>query len=85
MSKINIDKSYNICCNVLRMNNLADVVKSNRRSRGWTQEQLARNLGVTLHTVQRWESGRTQPSPLAMEKLRALFNDSYNPNQLRLV
>ncbi|MFQ5702047.1 MAG: helix-turn-helix domain-containing protein [Acidobacteriota bacterium] len=30
----------------------------------WTQERLAKELGVTLRTVQRWEAGQ-DPSPLA--------------------
>jgi transcriptional regulator with XRE-family HTH domain len=48
---------------------MADRIKKLRKSKGWSQEQLARSLGVALNTVQRWEMGKTKPSPLAREKL----------------
>lgn len=32
-----------------------------REARGWTQAQLAQAIGTTQQTVQRWESGQTDP------------------------
>lgn len=32
-----------------------------RRSKGWTQEELAERTGITVRTVQRLESGQTAP------------------------
>ena len=66
------------------MTKLADQIKQCRIRKEWTQEQLARNIGVSLNTVQRWESGKTKPSPLAMEKLQKVFEDVLEGNQLRL-
>lgn len=43
-------------------------VKRARTSRGWTQEQLADRLGVSIHTVQSWEQGR-RPVPAMAERL----------------
>lgn len=63
---------------------LGDKVKHCRNIKGWTQEQLARNLGVSWNTVQRWESGKTSPSPLAMEKLQELLKDVLEREQLKL-
>lgn len=38
------------------------------RSRlGLSQEKLAVNLGVSFNTVNRWENGRSKPSPMAMK------------------
>ena len=37
-----------------------------------TQEALARKLGVTSHTVKRWEKGTHRPSQLALRELARL-------------
>jgi transcriptional regulator with XRE-family HTH domain len=66
------------------MAKLAAKIKECRMLKGWTQEQLAHNIGVTLNTVQRWESGKTIPSPLAMEKLEKLLEDVLGREQLRM-
>jgi putative transcriptional regulator len=68
-------------CNVTK---LAHKIRQCRDLKGWTQEQLARNIGVSLNTVQRWESGKTRPSPLAMEKLQELLADVLEGDQLRM-
>jgi transcriptional regulator with XRE-family HTH domain len=66
------------------MTRLVDKIRYCRTSKGWTQEQLARNIGVSLNTVQRWESGKTRPSPLALEKLQGLLEDVLKGEQLRM-
>ncbi|WP_407560253.1 helix-turn-helix domain-containing protein [Streptomyces sp. 184] len=44
-----------------------------RRSLGYSQEHLAERVGVALSTVQRWESGESNPQPWQRPKLaRAL-------------
>ncbi|MFC2068033.1 multiprotein-bridging factor 1 family protein [Chloroflexota bacterium] len=64
---------------------LADKIRQCRDLKGWTQEQLARKVGVSLNTVQRWESGRTKPSQLAMEKLQEVLEGVLDGDQLRLL
>jgi len=64
---------------------LADKIKHSRHIKGWSQEKLARKIGVSLNTVQRWESGKTRPSPLAMEKLQGLLEDVLKGDQLKLL
>jgi putative transcriptional regulator len=66
------------------MTKLAAKIRQCRDLKGWTQEQLARNIGVSLNTVQRWESGKTRPLPLAMEKLQELLEDVLEGDQLRM-
>ena len=46
-----------------------------RGSLGLSQEQLARRLGVSFATVNRWESGRTQLSPRAQAALAELESE----------
>jgi len=55
-------------------------IKKIRLSLGWSQERLARELGVSFSTVNRWERGRTSPSPLAEKGLEKL--DLINGNQV---
>ncbi|MFQ5442179.1 MAG: helix-turn-helix domain-containing protein [Thermodesulfobacteriota bacterium] len=49
-----------------------DRIKKVRLSLGWSQERLARELGVSFSTVNRWERGRTKPSPMAVKGLERL-------------
>lgn len=37
------------------------------------QEQFAAKVGVTFSTVNRWESGKSKPSPLAMRQIEELM------------
>nr|WP_088889368.1 helix-turn-helix transcriptional regulator [Leptolyngbya ohadii] len=39
-----------------------------------TQTQLAQELGVTYETVNRWENGHIQPSPLALKQIRSAID-----------
>jgi len=45
--------------------NLPELVKEVRRQLGISQEDLARELGVSFATVNRWENGKSKPSKLA--------------------
>jgi transcriptional regulator with XRE-family HTH domain len=58
------------------MEGLADKVKMLRRKKGWVQEDLAREIGVSLSTVQRWERRGGRPSRLASRELKKLFQDA---------
>ena len=48
-------------------------IKAIRLELGFTQEELARKLGLTLSTVSKWEQGLFSPSRLAREKLDKLL------------
>lgn len=43
-----------------------------RERLGLTQEQLAQRLGVSFKTVNRWEKGKSKPSPMARRLLSEL-------------
>lgn len=47
-------------------------IKEIREKLGLTQEALAHILGVSFQTINRWERGLFNPSPLALEKLKQL-------------
>ena len=46
-----------------------ESVKSLRETLRMSQEDLAKELGVSFATVNRWENGKTQPSKLAKKQL----------------
>jgi len=48
-------------------------LKQIRAERGWAQEDLAREIGVSLSTVQRWEKQGAKPNRLAHKTLAKLF------------
>lgn len=39
-----------------------------------TQAQLAAELGVSYETINRWENGHRQPSPLALRQVRSVID-----------
>jgi transcriptional regulator with XRE-family HTH domain len=49
--------------------NLPERVKEIRRQLALSQEDLARELGVSFATVNRWENGKSRPSRLARTQL----------------
>jgi putative transcriptional regulator len=56
-------------------------VKAIRLELGFTQEDLARELGLTLSTVSKWEQGISSPSRLAREKIERLVKKGGNKNK----
>ena len=46
-----------------------DEIKELRRLSGLSQEDFARELGISFATVNRWENGRAAPSRLALRLL----------------
>jgi putative transcriptional regulator len=54
---------------------MADIpawVKRLRKQLGLTQEQFARELGVTCSTVNQWENARRRPRPFLLQRLREI-------------
>lgn len=52
---------------------IGKLIRELRLEAGLTQEQFATELGVTYPTINRWENGRTKPSPLAVQKIVAVL------------
>ena len=58
------------------MESLKEKVKALRKKKGWAQEDLAREIGVSLSTVQRWGKQRAKPTRLARRELARLFQET---------
>jgi len=50
---------------ISRERNYPALVKKVRRQLALSQEDLARELGVSYTTINRWENGQSQPSKMA--------------------
>ncbi len=48
-------------------------IKEAREARGWTQEQLAMEMETTQQTIQRWESGQTDPKSSAIVEISRIL------------
>jgi len=55
------------------MERLSEKLKELRKKKGWTQEDMAREIHVSLSTVQRWEKKGGEPTRLARRELGRLF------------
>jgi len=58
------------------MERLKEKVKELRKKMSWSQEDLAREIGVSLSTVQRWEKQGGKPTRLARRELARLFKEA---------
>lgn len=52
------------------------LIRELRLATGLTQEKFAAVLGVTYPTINRWENGHTQPSPLAWQKIEEMLKQN---------
>ena len=60
------------------------LVKEVRSQLGLTQEDFARELGVSYATVNRWENGQYKPSKLAKAQFLAFFERMRKKGKLKL-
>lgn len=51
------------------------LIRELRLELGLTQEQFAAVLGVVYPTVNRWENGHAQPSPLALKQVERMLQE----------
>ena len=52
---------------------LMDKIMTLRKSKGWSQEELAEKLDVTRQSVSKWESGQSVPDLERIVRMSALF------------
>jgi len=55
------------------MEGLSEKLKQLRKKKGWTQEDMAREIHVSLSTIQRWEKKGGEPTRLARRELKKFF------------
>ena len=52
---------------------IGKLIRKLRLETGLTQEQFASEVGVTFSTINRWENGRSKPSPLALKLIEGML------------
>lgn len=60
---------------VLNQPDVGKLIYELRQLTDLTQVQLAESLGVAYATINRWENGHVQPSPLALKQLFILIDE----------
>ncbi|MEH1864863.1 MAG: helix-turn-helix transcriptional regulator [Nostoc sp.] len=68
----------------IKQPSIALLVRETRQYLKLSQVKLATMLGVSFHTVNRWENGRTRPSPLAMKQIEQLLYQMGEPGEALL-
>ena len=64
--------------------NLPELVKEIRRQLALSQEDLARELGISFATVNRWENGQVKPSKLAKAQFNSFCAKKIRQGKLKL-
>lgn len=54
------------------------LVRELRARLDLTQEKFAAKLGVSFPTINRWENGRSIPSPLALQRIEQILREMKN-------
>lgn len=50
---------------------LSELIRNTRKKALLSQEDFARELNVSVGTINRWENGKTKPNITAMKKIKA--------------
>ena len=58
------------------MDNYKDALVELRLKLNVSQEELAKLLGVSFSSVNRWENGRHEPTKIAKAKLKKMFKEN---------
>lgn len=59
---------------------IPELIKELRAHLGMTQEQFAREVGVTFSTVNSWENGKRKPLPFLVRRLLQM-EEELNPKK----
>jgi len=59
--------------NLVAMADIIEKLKHLQEQQGWSQERLAREIGVTLNTVNRWFNKHITPRGLSLKIIEDLL------------
>jgi len=53
----------------LKEQDIVEILREFKKRSGWSYEKIAREIGVSMLTVQNWIKGKYTPSPLARKEI----------------
>jgi DNA-binding transcriptional regulator YiaG len=59
---------------VVEQAEIAALIRETRQLLRLSQTEFAAKLGVSFHSVNRWENGRNRPIPLALKQIETLLH-----------
>lgn len=59
----------------MKQHQVGELIRSLRHELNLTQQQLSVELGVVTPTVNRWENGHSQPSPMALKLIEVKLKE----------
>lgn len=59
---------------VVEQAEIAALIRETRQLLRLSQTEFAAKIGVSFHSVNRWENGRTRPIPLALKQIETLLH-----------
>lgn len=63
----------------------SELIKDVRKQLGLSQEDIARELGVSFATINRWENAKTVPFKLARNQFEAFCTKMIEQGKLKLL
>lgn len=60
------------------------LIRETRQLLRLSQAKFAAKLGVSFHSVNRWENGRTHPLPIALKQVEGLLHQLGKPGEALL-
>lgn len=60
-------------------------IKAWRQSLGLSRMELGLKLGISYFTIIKWETGRTNPSPLAQKQISKLLDEQKGKKKVKTV
>lgn len=63
---------------------VSHLIRKLRHLTGLSQEQFAGKLGVAFSTINRWENGHMQPSPLALKQIKTMLSELSRSPEIEL-
>lgn len=53
----------------MKEQDIVEILREFKKESGWSYEKIARDIGVSMLTVQNWIKGRYKPSRLARKEI----------------